>query len=273
MASFASHYVDVGGVKLHYLDEGQGAPLLLLHGGGPAAGGGAHYVKNIGVLSARLRVIVPDFPNFGASGTNVATNEPNSVVNARYVDLFMGAIGLQSADIVGYSMGGSAAIKFAAEYPAGVNRLVLLGGGTSLPTLFGPVPTEGTRAAREFARNPSRENFDRVYQLFVYDPKCLEPALLQESWRIAQEEVAKTQASGQASPSPRDELFEDLARIRAETLMVRGQDDNYAPLDQGLMALRFIPNARLHIFARCGHWIQYEKAEEFHRLLFSFLEG
>jgi pimeloyl-ACP methyl ester carboxylesterase len=270
--SFASHFADASGVQIHYLDEGRGSPLLLLHGGGPAASGGAHYGRNIRTLSDRFRVIVPDFPNFGASGA-VASNEPNSVVNSRYADLLMGAIGVESADVVGYSMGGSAAIKFAADYPARVKRLVLLGGGTSLPTLFGPVPTEGTRAARDFARDPSRENFDRVYQLFVYDPNCLEPALLEESWRVAQDEVGRTRTAGQAPAPPRDDLFPDLPRIKAETLIVRGQDDNYGPLDQGLLALRFIPNARLHIFARCGHWIQYEKAVEFHRLLISFLEG
>ncbi len=267
MATYTGKTTTVHGINIHYLDEGSGPPLLLLHGGGPAASGGAHYVKNIGPLSQRFRVIAPDFPNFGAS-ERVAVSESNTVINARTADGLLDALGIASANVMGYSMGGSASMKLAAEYPARVQRVVLLGGGSSLPSPLGVLPPEGARAMQEFGRNPTRENFERSQRLFVYDPACIDSALMDALWAAEQQ---ADPVPPPAAPPPRDDLFPDLAKIKAETLIVRGRDDRLAPLDQGLVALAGIANARLHVFSRCGHWIQYEKAEELHRLLESFL--
>ena len=119
MTTYTGKTTTVQGINIHYLDEGSGPPLLLLHGGGPAASGGAHYLKNIGPLSQRFRVIAPDFPNFGAS-ERVAVSESNTVINARTADGLLDALGIASANVMGYSMGGSASIKLAADYPARV---------------------------------------------------------------------------------------------------------------------------------------------------------
>jgi 2,6-dioxo-6-phenylhexa-3-enoate hydrolase len=271
VTSFASQYVEAGGLKMHYVEGGAGPPLVLLHGGGPAASGRAHYARNLEPLSSTFRVIAPDLPNFGQSDS-VSVTAPPSEVNARAVDSLMERLGLADASIVGYSMGGSTAIKLAADYPRRVKRLILLGGGgASLPTLFGPSPTEGNRALTAFAQNSTRENFERAYRLFLFNPQRLDGALLDELWAAYQARASMPQPPAPSTPPPRDNLLPDLPRIQAETLVIRGRDDRYAPLDQGLAVLWSIPRSRLHVFSQCGHWVQYEWPREFHALLRSFL--
>ena len=79
-------------------------------------------------------------------------------------------------------------------------------------------------------------------------------------------------------PAPRQRWVDALAspedaiaRLPHETLLVHGLDDRVIPVEESLRLLRLIPDARLHIFNRCGHWTQIERGEEFTRLLTSFL--
>ncbi|MEK7215946.1 MAG: alpha/beta hydrolase [Chloroflexota bacterium] len=267
MSEFTSKFVEAGGHRLHYLDEGSGPPLVLLHGGGPAAYGGIHYTRNIAPWAAHFRVLAPDFPNFGKS-SHATFSQAQSRFNAATIDAFMGAIGIGSAAVAGYSMGGSAAISLAAHHPQRVSKLVLLGaGGTSLPSLFVPAPADGARTMMAFTQNPTRENFGLACGAFVFDTACYEPGLVDRLWT----EYQQTPPAPTNTSRPRDNLVPALALIQAETLIMKGRDDRLAPLAQGLAALWAIPKASLHVFAKCGHWMQYEKADELNRLVASFL--
>jgi 4,5:9,10-diseco-3-hydroxy-5,9,17-trioxoandrosta-1(10),2-diene-4-oate hydrolase len=66
-------------------------------------------------------------------------------------------------------------------------------------------------------------------------------------------------------------LLKDLAKVPHRTLVVWGRDDRTVPLDAGLILLNQLPDSRLHVFSKCGHWAQWERAEEFNRLVETFL--
>jgi 2,6-dioxo-6-phenylhexa-3-enoate hydrolase len=63
-----------------------------------------------------------------------------------------------------------------------------------------------------------------------------------------------------------------FSEIKAKTLCIWGRDDRFLPLDNGLRLLFGIPDSRLHIISRCGHWVQWEHADEFNRLVIEFLK-
>ena len=65
--------------------------------------------------------------------------------------------------------------------------------------------------------------------------------------------------------------IEHLAKIQAPTLITWGRDDRVSPMDIGLIPMRVIPNAELHVFPKCGHWAMIEKKEAFESLVLSFL--
>jgi pimeloyl-ACP methyl ester carboxylesterase len=68
-----------------------------------------------------------------------------------------------------------------------------------------------------------------------------------------------------------EDLSPRLGEVKAKTLIIWGRDDRFVPLDNGLKFLWGIPDAELHIFSKCGHWAQYEHAEEFNQLVLDFL--
>jgi 4,5:9,10-diseco-3-hydroxy-5,9,17-trioxoandrosta-1(10),2-diene-4-oate hydrolase len=70
----------------------------------------------------------------------------------------------------------------------------------------------------------------------------------------------------------RETLEGQLGRLRAPVLIVWGQDDRAGPLDVALRMVRELPDARLLVFSRCGHWAQVEHEHEFNRVVRSFFE-
>jgi 4,5:9,10-diseco-3-hydroxy-5,9,17-trioxoandrosta-1(10),2-diene-4-oate hydrolase len=70
-----------------------------------------------------------------------------------------------------------------------------------------------------------------------------------------------------------EELWRDagLTRLPHETLMVWGREDRVLPLDSAFVLLKQIPRARLWVLPQCGHWAQWEHAEEFNATVAQFL--
>jgi pimeloyl-ACP methyl ester carboxylesterase len=71
----------------------------------------------------------------------------------------------------------------------------------------------------------------------------------------------------------KESLEGQLGRLTAPVLIVWGQDDRAAPLDVALRMVRELPDARLVIFSKCGHWAQVEHAAEFNALVATFLSA
>src|SRR5258708_29702177 len=96
---------------------------------------------------------------------------------------FVDALGLETVDILGNSMGGGVAINFAIAHPERVRRLVTIGGiGRNILT---PRPAEGIRLLQEFTEEPSRERLIRGVHSMVYDPATVADELIQEPWKHA----------------------------------------------------------------------------------------
>jgi 2,6-dioxo-6-phenylhexa-3-enoate hydrolase len=264
-----SRFVQVGKLKLHYNEAGGGDVVIMLHGGGPGASGWSNFSGNIAPLSERFRVILLDFPGFGKSDSVVIT-EGRASFNARMVSDFIKSLGIARAHLVGNSLGGATTAKFAAEYPDHAAKIVLMGAAGGGTSLFVPMPNEGIKLLNSVFQNPTKEGFKRLMGLFVYDPAWITEELLEKRWNAVVGNPQHLEARRQSTPGIED-LTSDLSKIRAETMIVWGRDDRMVPLDHALALLWKIPSSRLHVFSKCGHWAQVEKAEEFNRLLIDFL--
>ena len=86
-----SRYVEAGGMKLHYNEAGSGEAVIMLHGGGPGAGGWSNFARNIGPFAERYRTILLDCPGFNKSDT-ILSSEPRDLINARAVRDLMDAL-------------------------------------------------------------------------------------------------------------------------------------------------------------------------------------
>jgi len=111
--------IQVNGARLAFIDEGQGAPVLLLHGLGGSAD---DWRLQRAEFAARYRVVIPDLRGYGASERREPFTIPQ---HARDMAALLAALGIRRAHVVGLSMGGAIAIELAVRSPGSVAALVL----------------------------------------------------------------------------------------------------------------------------------------------------
>ncbi len=135
-AGGASRFTKIDGVDIHYRDEGQGSPLVLIHGSSSSLHTWDGWVAK---LSPHHRIVRLDLPGYGLTGP--ATDKDYTAL--RYAKVVVGLLdqlGVAQADVAGNSLGGRVALTLALEHPSRVRRLVLVDaaglGGQRLPTIF-----------------------------------------------------------------------------------------------------------------------------------------
>ncbi|WP_368621409.1 alpha/beta fold hydrolase [Paraburkholderia sp. BR13444] len=261
--------------KLHYNDMGAGPAVIMLHGGGPGASGWSNYYRNIEALAAAgFRVILLDQPGFNKSDELKMTDTPRNVLNARAIKGVMDALGLDKANLVGNSMGGATAIAFALDFADRLDKMILMGPGAQGPSLFQPQPAEGIKRMSRLYAQPSYENFEAMLEVFVYNPAGITEELRQGRWNNIQSNLNHLKnwaEGGKIMPPTSMDLSARFPEIKHKTLITWGRDDRFVPIDHGLRMINTMQDARLHVFPKCGHWAQWEHAEEFNRLIIDFL--
>ncbi len=275
-SEIASRFVEVNGLRLHYDEAGAGVPLILLHGGGPGSTGRNTFSRNMTALADHYRVIALDLPGYGQS-TKLKISEPLWGYYAKVVAGFIDALGLARAHLAGNSMGGAVSLKAALDFPAKVDRLILMAPACGYSPFQTP-PTDGVRAMVTFYLPPG-PSLDRMRQLltyFVFDPTGVpDEALHERLARATDPETAEFMPLrvGPHMP-PIEELWrERLDRLSHEILIIWGREDRMNPIDQGMILMRQIPKARFLVLPQCGHWVQWEKAEAFNCVAADFLES
>lgn len=271
-----SHFAQVGDLRLHYNDVGEGEVVIMLHGSGAGATGWANFHRNVDAfVAAGYRVILLDCPGFGKSDP-ILTAEPRFVVNARYTKGLMDALDIDKAHLVGNSMGGGSALAFAVEFPERLNKLILMGaGGVGKTSLFTPLPMEGIKLLFQVYREPTLDNLKKMLNVFVYDASALTEELVQlrlNSILANPQHLENFLKSVELSQFNFGDFSANLPDIRHQTLITWGRDDRFVPIDWSLKLLNGIPNSRLHVFSQCGHWAQWEHADAFNRLVIDFLQ-
>uniref|UniRef100_UPI0003664205 alpha/beta fold hydrolase n=4 Tax=Novosphingobium nitrogenifigens TaxID=378548 RepID=UPI0003664205 len=272
---FANVSVDETAYRIHYNEIGSGERVVvMLHGSGPGATGWANFNRNIDpFVAAGYRVLLIDCPGWGQSDPVVCTGS-RSDLNAGVVRGVLDELGIDKVDLVGNSMGGHSALAFALANPARVGKLVLMGGGTGGPSLYAPMPTEGIKLLQGLYRDPTIDKLKAMMNVFVYDASALTEEQMQMrlanmlSRRDHLENFVKSLA---ANPRQFPDQNARLSEIAAPTLIVWGRDDRFVPMDVGLRLLAGIAHSQLHVFARCGHWAQWEHADTFNELVLAFL--
>lgn len=275
-ADIASRFVEFDGLKIHYDEVGAGPALIFVHGGGPGSSGLSNFSRNMAAFANRHRVIAIDLPGYGQS-TKLRITEPLWGYYAKVIAGFIDALDLGKAHLVGNSLGGAASLKTALDFPKKVDRLVLMGPGGGY-SLFEKQPSDGIRSLVTFYHppGPSLERLKAFVDYLVYDPSGIPDELLQE--RLDRALDPETAEFMPLRFGPNMAPITDLWRERQdqlphETLIIWGREDRVNPMDQGLILMRQIPNARFLVMPRCGHWVQWEKAEEFNQTVAAFLQG
>ncbi len=295
-----SRFADTTMMRIHYHEAGPGGesgasgesgaaadaaraptlPVVMLHGGGPGASAWSNFGRNLPVFAAQYRTLMPDQPGFGRSAAPPVEGN-YFTFSARALVSLLDQLEIGQVHLVGNSLGGGTAVRFALDYPDRAGKLVLMGpGGLSL-NVFSPDPTEGVSKLAAFAAppGPSKEKMEAFLRALVFRQKLITDELVDERYAYAStpESIAAMAAMGMSFYDPRyaqdGMLWREAHRLRNEVLLIWGREDRVNPLDGALVALKQIRKAQLHVFGGCGHWAQLEKFDEFNRLALDFLDG
>ncbi|OBG98491.1 2-hydroxy-6-ketonona-2,4-dienedioic acid hydrolase [Mycobacterium sp. E3251] len=274
--------VSVAGKPIFVSETGNGPAVVMLHGGGPGASGVSNYSRNIDALATHFRLIVPDMPGYGRSVKGVDHDDPFGYL-ADMMRGLLDELGIDTAHLVGNSYGGAAALRLALDTPHRVGKLVLMGpGGIGITR---GLPTPGLRSLLSYygGDGPSREKlaeFIRTY--LVYDGAEVPDDLIDLRYRasIDPEVVADPPLRRPSGPTALRTLWRmDLTRdgrlrsLTTPTLVLWGRDDKVNRPSGGPLLFNALPNAGLVMTSHTGHWMQWERAELFNRLVIDFLEN
>lgn len=258
------------GHKTNYHEAGSGKPLVLLHGSGPGVSGASNWANSMPAFSDKWRVIVPDIAGFGFTEF-----KPESKYNIKlWVHHLIGildALDIEKASFIGNSFGGALSIGLALFAPERVDKLILLGTPAGEFT-----QTPGLRGAWTY--EPSLENMRALMQEFPFDKSLISDEMVQSRYEASARPGAQ-EALRKLIPKPAEDgptivhgfPATALAKVSAPTLVVHGREDRVVPPECGLLIANSIPNADLHLFGRCGHWVQSEQARRFIALSRDFL--
>lgn len=259
------------GIDTFYYEEGKGEPLFLIHGSGPGVSAWANWRLVLPRFSEKFHVFAPDLAGFGSS-EKLEKGSYSIEVWRDQVIAMIREKGLSKVNIVGNSMGGAIALHIAKKNPKLINKLVLMGAAGVEMEL-----TEGLD--KVWGYTPSYENMAELIDIFSYHEKYAKD---EDLIKLRYEQTLNErnqEAYASMFPAPRqvhlDKIAlgeEELRKITHPVLLLHGREDRVIPVENSWKAYHALPNAEIHLFSKCGHWVQIEKTESFCQQIELFLE-
>lgn len=257
------------GYRMHYLDQGAGPAVVFLHGSGPGASGHSNFKGNYPEWVAQgFRCLVIDMVGFGYS------DKPDDVEYplAFFVECLkqtLDVAGVERCAVVGNSLGGAVGIGLALEYPALVERLILMApGGMSEREEYLAMP--GMQKMFEVYFSEDGLTAEKMREMFefglVHNPSHITDELIAERMHVMglmNSQVMLTMAIPY--------LPERLSELQCPVLGFWGANDQMMP-DSGLLALvNHCANMKLIVLSECGHWAMVEHEALFNTECLQFL--
>jgi pimeloyl-ACP methyl ester carboxylesterase len=236
--------VRVNGRPIYYEVAGEGEPIVLVHGLSEST---RLWYRNLPALAERYRVYLVDLPGFGAMRKfhRLFTLEGS----APWLDQWMEAVGIETASLVGHSMGGYVCMSLAALRPEKIKRLVLVD-SIGIP----PHHTVGQLVY------PALKSIIRTTPSFWfcinYDYLRAGPAMVLKAAR----QIVALDATSL------------ISSLRVPALIVWGEDDDLVPLSAGRQLHQLLAGSRLLILPG-NHFCMFEHPGEFNSALCTFLQG
>lgn len=268
-----SHFYNWRGAEIHYVDEGQGPTILMIHGFG---GHHRNFQKLADELKGEFRVVRVDLPGFGLSDCPTPQDPAHPRFAQMYRDFmhdFIDTVHLDSVYVIGNSMGGMVAWNMAALRPDKVQKLVLLASaGYDLEKVAKGLTIIkyswiGTVFEKGMPHFMSESGARRCYA----DESKLDMAEVERNNEISNREGNLLHMLAMA----RDTDFPDTAvikQVQCPTLIIWGKEDKIVPVEHAARFERDIPNSKVIYYSPCGHVPMIERTEDVKRDFLEFIK-
>ena len=275
-----SRTIEVMGLRTRVIDEGDGAPIVMVHGVG---GWAENWRETIAVLAENgKRAIAVDLPGFGESDAPRRASQfgPRDAFYPRFMTSLFDELGLRSAHLVGHSMGGTVAYLTAVSAPERIRSLTFVAGGglgTDLALFLRLAALPGMTL---FARLVGDRGQGRqVLRTCFFDHSRIPQTLYEEVDRYGYRsfpEFVRALRSGVTIRGVKHGLrthwVAQAPRYSRPVLVVWGREDIVLPIRHLADAKAVFPQAEVRVIERCGHLVMVERSDEFLAALVPFVD-
>jgi pimeloyl-ACP methyl ester carboxylesterase len=255
-------YAKVNGLQIHYRDTGEGPGIVMVHG---YTGNSRNWALTVPALRDRFRCVSVDLPGHGLSDRPADAAVYTLPAMAETVVVAMRTLGIDSATVMGHSMGGMVAGYVVLEHPEVVNSLILV------DTSAEPIRLEGRTRDRARLLEVAREQgMEAAFELTLASGPPTDERFV-KVWR---EQFLMTSLDAYLGCAQgidgRESLLPRFRGVTTPALIICGEQD--APFVEPSKHMHeAIPGSELAMIPNCGHTPQIETPAEFNRLLLGFL--
>jgi len=251
--------VKANGLEIYYEITGSGPPLTLIMGLGCSA---RQWKWMVPVFAKSFQVIT--FDNRGVGRTSKPDMEYTTDLFAEDTCALLNTLGIEKSHILGVSVGGMIAQKFALKYPDMVDRLVL---GCTMPNFFYlPPTTEDLQSMQESQVLPPEESVEVMMRLFLteqfFAEKPDQTAMLKEVMLVEKKEQGPDAFLRQLGAAMNHNTQGEVKDIKVSTLVIAGDLDPMAPVENSRFLAGQILNSTLAEIPGGYHAFWVEKFEE-----------
>ena len=255
--------IEVEKYQIRYYDNFNSSlslpPVLLLHGLGGSAD---RWTKVIPYLSGKYRLIIPDIIGFGYSEKPHVEYTVDFFIT--FIKKFLNLLNVSDINIIGSSYGGLLALEYAIKYEAEIKKLVLVS-----PAGMMRYVSTTLKHYISAALYPTYENVVRAFQEMIYDSNMISEESIHDfidRMNLPNSKYAFMSTLMSFNDHPK---LTDRLKIDIPTLIIWGRNDKVIPVRY---AKKFkIPNSKIVLLDKCGHYPHIEKIEEFTRIILKFL--
>jgi len=264
-----SLFIQAGQYRWHYLDGGDGTPLVLLHGIGADAD---NWTRSARYLNRKFRIIAPDLLGFGESDCPDGVSF-TAEAQARRLHDFTNALGLKSFYLAGNSMGGFVAARFARQFPQQVRALWLLAPGGIISAKF----SETMQIVYDGGHNPltvrHMGDWQRLLDLCFHKQPFMPWPVKRHLAKRAMRRRPHTEKVFDDLRFHSDSLETIADGLQVPALIVWGRSDRVLDPSGGPLLLKLMPNAKLILLDNIGHIPMLEQPTDVCQLFLDYADN
>lgn len=239
--------------KFKFIEEGEGEPLVLLHG---LFGALSNFADLIEYFRHHYKVVVPMLPLLDLDLLHTSVGGLQ-----KFVHKFIEERDYQNVHLLGNSLGGHVALLHVLKHPERIKSLILTGSSGLFENGMGDT----------YPKRGDYEYIKKKTEITFYDPKIATKEIVDEVYETTRDRLKAIKIIALAKSAIRNNLGEELTQIKQPTLLIWGNNDAVTPPFVGREFQRLIPNSELHFIDKCGHAPMMEVPDEFNRILHKFL--
>jgi len=247
-----SRFLVIDNILVHYRDQGEGTPVLLLHGAFSSLH--TYDVWTDYLLDNGFRVIRYDLPGFGLTGSRLDKDYSMDMYK-RSLLAVMDGLNLDNCHIVGNSLGGWLAWEFALSYPERINRIVLIASAGFLDEKSIPLPFKMAKTPfinKIIKYVVKKTVFEQFVRQVYGDPDRVDTSLIERYYDLFSREGNPDAFLNLCNQKPKDNTHK-LKKITNETLIIWGDRDAWIPVENAYRFNIQMPNSKLIIYEGIGH--------------------